>query len=99
MVAIPAGEEAFFWLTYEKQLSRKLGKYKYKTNIRPYEPVDNLELKVNIVESRDIVAAKTEVNFGEAATLRSGFDVTTNGPRSRVENTTLFKCYTIYTIE
>merc|ERR1712176_577438 len=39
LVAIPPGEEAFFWLTYEQQLKRKEGKYKYTTNIRPYEPV------------------------------------------------------------
>ena len=65
-MAIPAGEEAFFWLTYEQQLSRKEGKYKYKTNVRPYEPVDNLELKVNIVESRDIIKSKTVANFGDS---------------------------------
>ena len=86
-MAIPAGEEAFFWLTYEQQLSRKEGKYKYKTNVRPYEPVDNLELKVNIVESRDIIKSKTVANFGDSNSRRKrdgvgSFQEQINGPRS-----------------
>ena len=87
LVAIPAGQEAFFWLTYEQQLSRKEGKYKYKTNVRPYEPVDNLELKVNIVESRDIIKSKTVANFGDSNSRRKreaagSFKEQINGPRS-----------------
>ena len=71
-VAIPAGEEAFFWLTYEQQLSRSYGKYKYKTNIRPYEPVDLVQVKVNILESRNIKKQKTTVNFGDSQIARNG---------------------------
>jgi len=52
--------------------------YKYKTNIRPYEPVDNYQVKVNIVESRDLKMAKTDVHFG----YESDFTKTVNGPNS-----------------
>ena len=69
-MSIPAGEEAFFWLVYEQQLDRIESNYKYKTNIRPYEPVDNLQIKVNIVESRPIKMNRTQVRFDGSDTLK-----------------------------
>jgi len=70
LMSIPAGEEAFFWLVYEQQLDRIESNYKYKTNIRPYEPVDNLQIKVNIVESRPIKMNRTQVRFDGSDTLK-----------------------------
>ena len=79
LISIPGGEEAFFWLIYEKHLDRTEGTYKYKTNIRPNEPVDTLQVKVNIVESRAIITSKTAVTFG---TTEKKFSETINNSKS-----------------
>jgi len=75
-VAIPPGDEAFFWLVYEQQLSRSYSKYNYKTNIRPFQKVDLLQVKVNIMESRPIKMGRTNVKFSNESgrKRRSGGD-------------------------
>ena len=84
MVAIPAGEEAFFWLNYEQQLTRSYGAYTYKTNIRPYEPVETLQVKVNIMESRNLQMAETDVKFINGDDDDESHDMvkTVNSPKS-----------------
>ena len=51
-VNIPAGEHAYFWLTYDKQLERSKAKYNYKTHLNTFGDVKNLEIIVKIAESR-----------------------------------------------
>ena len=58
---MPAGEAAFFWLIYEKQLERTNEIYDYRTPVLPYDPVEEFELRINIMESRALKA--TSVTF------------------------------------
>ena len=53
-VNVPAGQDAYFWLTYEQQLSRTKSKYNYKTKLNTFGPVGRLEVFVNIRESRPL---------------------------------------------
>jgi hypothetical protein len=62
-VSVPSKEAAFFWLIYEKQLTRDEGEYNYKTISKPYDPVEEFELRVNIMESRNLVLNSTSVTF------------------------------------
>merc|ERR1711970_181772 len=41
-VNIPAGEDAYFWLTYDHQLARTKSKYNYLTNLNTFGEVEHL---------------------------------------------------------
>lgn len=56
---IPPGENAFLWLTYEQQLARTKGRYKYSTNLKTYDEAKAVEVKVRIRESRPIKGKDT----------------------------------------
>jgi len=53
--SIPGNADAYFWLTYEQQLTRRDDAYEYQTNINTYEEVKELQVFVNIKESRPLV--------------------------------------------
>ena len=67
-VNIPAGEDAYFWLTYDHQLERSKSKYNYKTRLSTFGDVENLEIIVKIKESREITTPVVT-----AGNLVSGF--------------------------
>ena len=73
-INVPPGQEAFIWLTYEEQLSRSNSSYKYKTNFKTFENVENIQIFVKIHESRNLKNAFARVNApglagGDAQTI------------------------------
>jgi len=62
-ISVPPGGKLYIWLNYDMQLKRTLKNYKYKTNIRPYDPVERMELIVDIDESRPVKEGQTYVWF------------------------------------
>ncbi|CAH1130948.1 unnamed protein product [Ceutorhynchus assimilis] len=72
-VNVEPESKAIFYLTYEELLLRKDEKYDIVLNIHPGQPVKNLEVKVNIMESRPLKFVKTP-------SLRSGNEVSKNSP-------------------
>ena len=58
---IPPGENAFIWLNYDTQLSRNRKHYDYSTTIFPYDAVDELEIRVDIDENKEIDSANTKI--------------------------------------
>ena len=58
-VFVPAGEKLYVWLNYDMQLKRTERNYKYRTHISPHDPIDNLEIIVDIDESRPIKMGQT----------------------------------------
>ena len=54
IVNIPPGENAFIWLNYDTQLSRNRKHYDFSTTIFPYDAVDELEIRVDIDENKEI---------------------------------------------
>jgi len=60
-VFVPAGERLYIWLNYDMQLTRTMKNYKYKTNVRPYDPVELFEVIIDINESRPLKQAQTYV--------------------------------------
>ena len=64
-VFVPAGEKLYVWLNYDMQLQRTERNYKYRTHIAPSDPIDSLEIVVNIDESRPIKMGQTYSWFGD----------------------------------
>merc|ERR1712110_374588 len=60
-VNVPAGEDAYFWLTYEQQLTRSKSKYDYKTRLNTFGNVRNLEIIVKMKESKKIIDPKVSL--------------------------------------
>ncbi|XP_045472691.1 inter-alpha-trypsin inhibitor heavy chain H4-like isoform X2 [Harmonia axyridis] len=63
--------KAIFYLTYEELLSRQKGLYDIVINLRPGQPVDEMEAQVNINETRPLTTVITP-------SLRSGNELTKN---------------------
>jgi len=61
IVNIPPGENAFIWLNYDTQLSRNRKHYDFSTTIFPYDAVDELEIRVDIEENKEIDSANTKI--------------------------------------
>jgi len=62
-VFVPAGEKLYIWLNFDMQLARTQRNYKYRTHIRPTDPVENLQIIVDIDESREIKLGQTYTWF------------------------------------
>jgi uncharacterized protein YegL len=60
---IPPGENAFIWLNYDTQLSRNRKHYDFSTTVFPYDAVDELEIRVDIEENKEIDSANTKIYF------------------------------------
>merc|ERR1712110_911636 len=60
-VNVPAGEDAYFWLTYEQQLTRSKSKYDYKTRLNTFGNARNLEIIVKMKESKKIIDPKVSL--------------------------------------
>ncbi|XP_066249128.1 inter-alpha-trypsin inhibitor heavy chain H4-like isoform X3 [Euwallacea similis] len=73
-VNIEPASKATFYLTYEELLERKDEKYEIVLNIHPGQPVKDLSVKVNIIESRPL-------KFVRTTALRSGNEVLKNDPK------------------
>ena len=63
IVNIPPGENAFIWLNYDTQLSRNRKHYDFSTTVFPYDAVDELEIRVDIEENKEIDSANTKIYF------------------------------------
>lgn len=62
-VFVPAGEKLYIWLNFDMQLSRTQRNYKYRTHIRPTDPVEKLQIIVDIEESRPVKLGQTYTWF------------------------------------
>lgn len=62
-VFVPAGEKLYIWLNFDMQLSRTQRNYKYRTHIRPSDPIEKLQIIVDIDESRPIKLGQTYTWF------------------------------------
>merc|ERR1712110_775633 len=75
-VNVPAGEDAYFWLTYEQQLTRSKSKYDYKTRLTLYGNVKNLDIIVKMKESKEIIDPKVTMGWMKMTkTVISGKEV------------------------
>ncbi|XP_060517468.1 inter-alpha-trypsin inhibitor heavy chain H4-like isoform X3 [Cylas formicarius] len=77
-VNIEPQSKVVFYLRYEELLSRKNEKYEILLNIHPGQPVKNLKVQVNIVESRPLKFVKTP-------SLRSGNEISKNDSKLEPE--------------
>ncbi|XP_066157738.1 inter-alpha-trypsin inhibitor heavy chain H4-like isoform X2 [Euwallacea fornicatus] len=73
-VNIEPTSKATFYLTYEELLERRIEIYEIVLNIHPGQPVKDLSVKVNIIESRPLKFVRTPA-------LRSGNEVLKNDPK------------------
>jgi len=62
-VFVPPGEKLYIWLNFDMQLSRTQKNYKYRTHVRPTDPIDKLQIIVDIDESRPIKKGQTYAWF------------------------------------
>ncbi|XP_076256938.1 inter-alpha-trypsin inhibitor heavy chain H4-like isoform X2 [Rhynchophorus ferrugineus] len=77
-VNIEPQSKATFYLRYEELLVRKTGKYELVLNINPGQPVKNLAVEVNIIESRPL-------KFVKVPSLRTGNEITKNNEKANPE--------------
>ena len=52
--SIPGRNRAFFLLTYEELLQRRLGRYEHVTSLRPLQLVSRLSVNITVVEHSSI---------------------------------------------
>ena len=62
-VFVPPGEKLYIWLNFDMQLSRTQKNYKYRTHVRPTDPIEKLQIIVDIDESRPIKKGQTYAWF------------------------------------
>ncbi|XP_050295493.1 inter-alpha-trypsin inhibitor heavy chain H4-like isoform X12 [Anthonomus grandis grandis] len=77
-VNVEPESKAIFYLTYEELLTRKSEKYEVVLNINPGQPVKDLSVQVNVVESRPL-------KFVKVPSLRTGNEVSKNDPHLNPE--------------
>ncbi|XP_044751117.1 inter-alpha-trypsin inhibitor heavy chain H4-like isoform X2 [Coccinella septempunctata] len=81
-VNIEPQSKAIFYLTYEELLRRQNGAYDIIINLHPGHPVKDLEVQVNINESRPL-------SFVKAPSMRSGNEIAKNDdkrdPKATIE--------------
>ncbi|XP_045472684.1 inter-alpha-trypsin inhibitor heavy chain H4-like isoform X2 [Harmonia axyridis] len=82
-VNIEPQSKAIFYLTYEELLRRQNSAYDIVVNLHPGHPVKNLEVQVNINESRPL-------SFVRAPSMRSGNEIAKNDekrdPKATIKN-------------
>ncbi|KAL1512999.1 hypothetical protein ABEB36_002487 [Hypothenemus hampei] len=77
-VNVEPNSKATFYLTYEELLERKMDKYEIVVNVHPGQPVKNLSVTVNIMETRPL-------SFVKVPFLRTGNEISKNDPNVNSE--------------
>lgn len=57
-VNVEAMGKVIFNLTYEERVTRKLGKYRHVIYINPGQPVEDFQIELSLLESREITSVK-----------------------------------------